>query len=111
VVSSAGSNQKDVIGSVFLVQSPTRSAEYLNNAVNQFLLDATESVEVMSDQEFLVQTQVLRQGLQVRETNLGDQFTREWGEIKSQRYEFERVDRALEVLETITKEHLAFHFK
>ena len=111
VVSSAGSNQKDVIGSVFLVQSPSRSAEYLNNALNQFLFDAAESIEAMSELEFKIQAQVLRQGLQVRETSLGDQVAREWGEIESQRYEFDRVDRALQVLETITKDHLVSHFQ
>ena len=46
-----------------MVQSPTRSAEYLNNAVNQFIIDASESIEAMSEQEFKVQTEVLRQGL------------------------------------------------
>lgn len=91
-MSSAGSNQKDVIGSIFLVQSPTRSAEYLNNAVNQFLMDAEERIALISEEEFQVQTQILQHGLQVRETSLAKQFSREWTEISSEKYNFARVD-------------------
>jgi len=39
VVFSRATNQRDVLGIQFAVQSPTRSCEYIVNCINKFLVD------------------------------------------------------------------------
>ena len=60
VVASGASNVQNVIGAQFIIQSPSRSAEYLVNAVNQFLIDFTPVIENISDEEFEIQLNALR---------------------------------------------------
>ena len=43
---------RDVLGAQFLVQSPTRSCEYIVSCINKFLIDARERVHFISYEDF-----------------------------------------------------------
>ena len=43
---------QDTIGNIFTVQSPQKSAEYIVNSINTFLVLYREKIKNMADEEF-----------------------------------------------------------
>lgn len=52
VVFSRSCTYRDVLGAFILVQSPTKSSEYLTNSINNFLKTLSEKVINISDEDF-----------------------------------------------------------
>lgn len=59
-MASRYSNERDVNGIWFLVQSAQKSCEYLVNRINKFIMDRRKSVSEMTEEDFKVQKNSVR---------------------------------------------------
>lgn len=91
-------NTRDVLGAQFMVQSPKRSCEYIVNSINEFLVEMREKVKAQSDEEFEIQKQAVHVKLAVKDINLRKENNRQWGELSTHKYTFDRQEKELEML-------------
>ena len=90
VVFSRAVNTRDVLGAQFMVQSPTRSCEYIVNSINEFLVSMRAKIQNLSDVEFEIQKQAVLVRLAEKDINLSRENARHWGEISTHKYQFDR---------------------
>ena len=94
-----------------MVQSPTRSCEYITHSINQFLLNMRVKVQNLSDEDFHTQRDSVLTKLQEKDLNLNQQHSRNFTEIASHKYNFERQDQQIEAIKDITKQEFVSHFE
>lgn len=58
----------------------------------------------MSDEDFDIQKQAVMVKLAEKDINLRKEHSRHWGELSTHKYQFDRQEKALEELQTITKQ-------
>lgn len=95
----------------FLVQSPQKCAEHLIGATNQFLLTVKEKVAALSDEDFEAEKSAIRTIIAEKDPNMTREAQRFMvSEVSTHRYKFDRQQRELELLETITKDEFKGYF-
>jgi len=112
VVSSRESATRNVLGNRFLIQSPKHACEYLVHKINDFLVEVHAKLQSggLTDEEFETQKKSVLTNLKEKDVNLQEEHNRHWKELTSHRYEFNRQNLEIEMLETITKEEFLTHF-
>jgi len=95
----------------FLVQSPTKCAEYLVGQTNKFLIATKEKIADLTDETFESEKSAIRTIIAEKDPNLAAAARRVFGlEVTTHRYQFERQQKELELLETITKDEFKAYF-
>lgn len=94
----------------FLVQSPTKCAEYQIGQTNKFLAAAKTKVAEISDEDFEAEKSAIRTIIAEKDPNMNKAAMRNIGEITTHRYQFDRQQKELELLETITKDEFKAYF-
>ena len=90
VVASRYSNERDLNGIWFLVQSAQKSCEYLVNRINKFLMDRRTMVANMTEEDFKVQKNSVRTQIAEKDKNMSQESSRFWNEIGIHNYDFDR---------------------
>ena len=111
VVFSRHEDIRDVLGCQFLIQSSHKSCEYLINCINIFLVQTRETIKNITDEIVVVQKQAVHTQIAEKDINLNRENGRYWNEIASHQYEFERQQKQLDILKTITKDECIAHFE
>ena len=95
---------RDVMGAQFIIQSPKESSEYIVNSLNNFMNTMRERVQKMTNEEFSVQVEAVAVKLGEKDYNLNSEHARYWGEIAVHKYMFDRQEKQMELLRTLTVE-------
>lgn len=74
------------------------------NSVNTFLNTQREKVKEISDEEFKTQVESVMVSLAEKDYNLSREHSRFWDEIAVHKYMFDRQEKEIEILKTVTKE-------
>lgn len=111
VVFSRPITTRDVIGAQFLVQSPTRSCGYITQAVNNFLEAMRKEVEQMTEADLEVYKQAVAVKLAEKDITLGKRHSRLWAEIETHNYLFDRQEKEVELLSSVTLSEFKAHFE
>jgi insulysin len=111
VVFCRNCSYRDVMGSQFIIQSPTFSCEYIVSSLNKFLKSMIPKFEAFTDEEFKVQVESVRIRVAEKDYNLGKENGRFWSEIATHKYMFDRQEKELDILKTLNKEEFTAHFK
>lgn len=61
-------------------------------------------MKALSDEDFDIQKQAVMVKLAEKDINLRKEHSRHWGELSTHKYQFDRQEKALEELQTITKQ-------
>lgn len=94
-----------------MVQSPKRSCEYIVSSINDFLVQMRQEVNKLSDEDFEVQKQAVMTKLAEKDLSLSAENQRHFGEISTHHYLFDRQQRQIAELQTITKDEFIALFE
>ena len=111
VVLSRKCEYRDVIGAQFLIQSPKESSEYIVNSLNNFLNTMKERVAQLNEEEFKTQVEAVAVKVGEKDYNLSGEHGRHWSEIASHKYIFDRQQRELDLLKSLTLQEFKDHFQ
>lgn len=91
-------------------QENNHSAEYINERIEKFRFEHIDRMEKMSVDEFEQFKSSLIKIKLTDDNDLKDEMNRNWTEITTEEYLFDRIDKEVNVLQTITqKEFLQFY--
>jgi secreted Zn-dependent insulinase-like peptidase len=102
---------QDLLGNIFTVQSPTRSAEYIVNSINEFLVLYRDKIKNIPDEEFETVKKAVLTIISEKDINLSKENDRFMREISSHKYNFSRQSEDITILATITKSDFQSHFE
>jgi len=74
----------------------------LVEAINNFLVETREKVKIVTEEEFEVQKQAVITKLAEKDINLARENGRFFNEIATHEYVFDRQDKEVEIVKTIT---------
>lgn len=111
VVFNRADKNRGVTFNKFVVQSPGKSAEYLVNAINVFMLRLREEVKEATQEDFDTQKKSVHTQLAEKAVNLTKDFENMWPALEEHHYEFTRQEDSLKVLETVTLADFKAHFE
>mmetsp|Transcript_1318 Transcript_1318/g.1693 ORF Transcript_1318/g.1693 Transcript_1318/m.1693 type:complete len:895 (-) Transcript_1318:261-2945(-) len=106
VVHSNHTNHRDFLGSLFLIQSPTKSCEYQARAVNKFLVEFRKKMQDLTDEEFKQQKESVHTTIAEKDINLAKEHQRNWSELTTYAHMFDRQQIEIDELAKITKAEL-----
>ena len=106
VVFSMGANYRDVMGARFLVQSSQYSCDYIVNSLHNFIQDYWGKVQQLTEEEFKVQVQAVVTRVSEKDYNLNGEADRLFAEITTHKYIFNRKEKQVEILQTLTKQDI-----
>ncbi|KAL7413771.1 Metalloenzyme, LuxS/M16 peptidase-like protein [Mrakia frigida] len=109
LVSSGGRSHSGTVGFHILVQSQNDS-NYLENRIEAFLVTLEKTIEEMSEEEFEKQKQSLIDNKLQKVKNLYEESSRLWRHIQDGYFDFQRREKDVATLRTITKSDLLSFF-
>ena len=105
IVHAASMIQERRAGLLFLVQSEVPTME-VKEKILTFINSLDSIIEGISDQDLGMYIQAVVTDLKEKPKNQSEEFQRHWGEIEKRRFDFERRDRLIPVVENLTKQEL-----
>lgn len=102
VVFSRPVNNRGVLGVQFMVQSPTRSCEYIVNCINEYLVGMRQKVLNISEEDFQTQRDAVKIKLAEQDLNLAGEYARNWNELSTHKYNFDRQSQEVAALDGIS---------
>jgi len=90
VVATRPHQIRDVLGSWFLIQSPTKGCSHIRDRLDTHLQNMGKRFAAMSDAEFTTLVDSVRTILSEKDKNQNDAFHRIWVEFATHKYLFER---------------------
>ena len=100
-----------ILGGSILVHSPQKHSDYLVQRINAFIDSQKDRILNMTDEEFDSYRNSVLAKKKVKDVSLARVASRAWEEIYDQLYMFDRQQKEIDSLETITKEELIAHYK
>jgi len=91
-------------GMVNVVQSNSKTPEYSAGRVRNFYKEVQQVVKNISEEEFQSHMNVQRSKADKKDDNLGVSFMRNWGEISSNTYKFDKIEKTKENLTKCNRE-------
>ncbi|XP_030383741.1 nardilysin, partial [Scaptodrosophila lebanonensis] len=85
-------------------QETINRAEYVEQRIEAFRARIPELVQELSDEEFLAVRESLISGKKLADTSLEDEVMRNWNEIVNMEYFFNRIDKQIQMMNTLSKE-------
>uniref|UniRef100_A0A671P230 Nardilysin-like n=1 Tax=Sinocyclocheilus anshuiensis TaxID=1608454 RepID=A0A671P230_9TELE len=105
-------NTSGVLGfSVTVETQATKfSTDFVEGKIEAFLVSFGEKMVNLSDEAFQTQVTALIKLKECEDTQLGEEVDRNWFEVVTQQYVFDRLNKEIEVLKNVTKDELVSFF-
>uniref|UniRef100_A0AAY4A7B4 Nardilysin a (N-arginine dibasic convertase) n=1 Tax=Denticeps clupeoides TaxID=299321 RepID=A0AAY4A7B4_9TELE len=105
-------NTSGVLGfSVTVETQATKfNTEFVETKIEEFLLGFGEKMSALTDEAFRTQVTALVKLKECEDTHLGEEVDRNWAEVVTQQYVFDRLNREIEALKLMTKSELVSWF-
>ncbi|TRY82894.1 hypothetical protein DNTS_001530 [Danionella cerebrum] len=105
-------NTSGVLGfSVTVETQATKfSTDFVEGRIEAFLISFGQKMAELSDETFGAHVAALIKLKECEDSQLGEEVDRNWFEVVTQQYVFERISKEIEVLKDITKEELLSFF-
>lgn len=105
-------NTSGVLGfSVTVETQATKfSSEFVEAKIEEFLVSFGERLSGLNDEAFGTQVTALIKLKECEDAHLGEEVDRNWFEVVTQQYVFDRLNKEIEVLKTFTQEELVSWF-
>ena len=82
----------------FLIQSAVGSPEFLASRVDAFIAGFKEQLESTTPEQLKQQKEALITQIKEKDRSIKQEFQRQWDEIKTHQYMFDRREKSLEIL-------------
>ena len=107
-VSSYIENNSNILGYTLYVnsQEPKHTAQYVQERMEAFHLKIQQHLEDLSLDDFDNFRKSLIKLKEVKDFSLYDEFSRNWGEILTEEYFFQRKQKEIICLENLEKQHI-----
>ncbi|XP_063074954.1 nardilysin [Engraulis encrasicolus] len=101
-------NTSGVLGfSVTVETQATKfNSEFVETKIEEFLVSFGEKMAALSDEAFKTQVTALVKLKECEDTHLGEEVDRNWAEVVTQQYVFDRLNREIDALKLMTKAEL-----
>lgn len=76
-----------------MIRGSGSSSEFVETKIEEFLLSFGDGLSVLSDESFRVQLTALIKLKGCEDTHLGQEVDRNWFEVVTRQYVFDRLDR------------------
>ncbi|MEQ2227375.1 hypothetical protein ILYODFUR_037088, partial [Ilyodon furcidens] len=86
------------------------SSEFVEQKIEEFLVTFGERLSSLSEETFRNQVTALIKLKECEDAHLGEEVDRNWFEVVTQQYVFDRLNREIEVLKVFTQEELISWF-
>ncbi|CAB1324633.1 unnamed protein product [Coregonus sp. 'balchen'] len=86
------------------------STDFVETKIEEFLVSFGEKMTNLTDEAFKTQVTALIKLKECEDTHLGEEVDRNWFEVVTQQYVFDRLNREIEALKLITKAELVSWF-
>uniref|UniRef100_A0A673XY05 Nardilysin b (N-arginine dibasic convertase) n=1 Tax=Salmo trutta TaxID=8032 RepID=A0A673XY05_SALTR len=105
-------NTSGVLGFSITVETQATkfNTDYVENKIEEFLVSFGEKMTNLTDEAFKTQVTALIKLKECEDTHLGEEVDRNWFEVVTQQYVFDRLNREIEALKLITKAELVSWF-
>ncbi|KAK5623448.1 hypothetical protein CRENBAI_014232 [Crenichthys baileyi] len=91
-------------------QATKYSSEFVEQKIEEFLVTFGERLLSLSEETFRAQVTALIKLKECEDAHLGEEVDRNWFEVVTQQYVFDRLNREIEVLKVFTQEELISWF-
>ncbi|XP_064138022.1 nardilysin isoform X2 [Loxodonta africana] len=95
----------------FLRTKQTLGSEVVNKKIEEFLSSFEEKIENLTEEAFNTQVTALIKLKECEDTHLGEEVDRNWNEVVTQQYLFDRLAHEIEALKSFSKSDLVSWFK
>ncbi|XP_006005060.1 nardilysin [Latimeria chalumnae] len=92
-------------------QATKFNTEIVDKKIEEFLSCFEKKIENLSDEAFKTQVTALIKLKECEDTHLGEEVDRNWGEVLTQQYLFDRLDHEIDALKSFCKANLVEWFK
>ncbi|XP_034278073.1 nardilysin-like [Pantherophis guttatus] len=109
-------NTSGILGfSVTVTTQATKyNSEYVDKKIEEFFAHFEEKLQNLSEEEFLAQVSALIKLKRTDDSHLGEEVDRNWNEVITQQYVFDRLAREIVALKSLTRAQLIdwfLHFR
>uniref|UniRef100_A0A803T5H3 Nardilysin convertase n=1 Tax=Anolis carolinensis TaxID=28377 RepID=A0A803T5H3_ANOCA len=87
-------------------QAAKYNTEFVDRKIEEFMVLFEEKLRNLSEEEFLAQISALIKLKRTDDSNLGEEVDRNWNEVVTQQYLFDRLAREIVALKSFTRTHL-----
>ncbi|XP_039598372.1 nardilysin-like [Polypterus senegalus] len=91
-------------------QATKYNTELVDQKIEQFLVNFGEMMTNLTDEAFKAQVTALIKLKECEDTHLGEEVDRNWAEVVTQQYVFDRLNREIESLRSISKSEMVSWF-
>ncbi|XP_023405381.2 nardilysin isoform X3 [Loxodonta africana] len=92
-------------------QATKYNSEVVNKKIEEFLSSFEEKIENLTEEAFNTQVTALIKLKECEDTHLGEEVDRNWNEVVTQQYLFDRLAHEIEALKSFSKSDLVSWFK
>uniref|UniRef100_A0AAV2JKT3 Coenzyme PQQ synthesis protein F-like C-terminal lobe domain-containing protein n=2 Tax=Knipowitschia caucasica TaxID=637954 RepID=A0AAV2JKT3_KNICA len=106
-------NTSGVLGfSVTVETQATKfNSEFVESKIEEFLASFGEKLDALTEEAFSTQVTALVKLKECEDTHLGEEVDRNWAEVLTQQYVFDRLQREITALKQMTKAELVSWFQ
>ncbi|KAG9483024.1 hypothetical protein GDO78_009125 [Eleutherodactylus coqui] len=106
-------NTSGILGFSVTVETQANkfNSEVVDKKIEEFLVCFGEKIENLTDDAFKTQVKALIKLKECEDTHLGEEVDRNWGEVLTQQYLFDRLEKEIDVLRTFNKEDMVRWFQ
>ncbi|XP_044156832.1 nardilysin [Bufo gargarizans] len=101
-------NTSGILGFSVTVETQANkfNSEVVDKKIEEFLICFGEKIENLTDEAFKTQVKALIKLKECEDTHLGEEVDRNWAEVLTQQYLFDRLEHEIDVLRTFNKEDM-----
>ncbi|XP_041827551.1 nardilysin-like [Melanotaenia boesemani] len=92
-------------------QATKFNTELVELKIEEFLVSFGEKLNALTEEAFSTQVTALVKMKECEDTHLGEEVNRNWAEVVTQEYVFDRLNREIEALKQMTREELVSWFQ
>ncbi|KAM4022595.1 nardilysin [Anomaloglossus baeobatrachus] len=106
-------NTSGILGFSVTVETQANkfNSEVVDKKIEEFLVCFGEKIENLTDEAFNTQVNALIKLKECEDTHLGEEVDRNWAEVLTQQYLFDRLEHEINVLKTFSKEEMIKWFQ
>ncbi|XP_069594014.1 nardilysin [Ranitomeya imitator] len=106
-------NTSGILGFSVTVETQANkfNSEVVDKKIEEFLVCFGEKIESLTEESFNTQVNALIKLKECEDTHLGEEVDRNWGEVLTQQYLFDRLEHEIKVLKTFIKEDMTKWFQ
>jgi len=102
---------RDILSAWFLIQSPGKNCEHIRSRLDIHLAKMRKNMANMTDEKFETVKSAVNTTISEKDKNIQEDFNRMWSEFSTHAYIFDRQQKDIEMLASITKAELQAYFE